>query len=475
MPSVAPQAPGVIASKAIDFKDRASRAMRLIGVRHPHFMIAWRKVRDLVKVDSKATRTFCVDSKARISINPTFAATLSPAEFGGVIVHELMHVALDHFQRAIALGIVSPDGKVIDAHGCEVHNVAGDWVINERIKRDGITLPKCAIYPPADYPSDRARTTEAFYYWIREQEQAGADPAGLQGGQGEGEQGDDPSDGADTGDQSSDQGDCAQPGGQTGKQGRKAPRKQIAQGCGPIAAPDQGASAGAGEGETQPGLSPEEIRQMAREIRASARQLGIGVGSSACLEALEPQAGRLPWAQLIRSGFETANAKRGQGRSTYARRSRRSGGAVIMPGRLAMDPKICFLIDASSSMDRAWIGRIVGEVERCGQIYGAPAYLIVHTDRVCWEGWITPGARERLTSAVKHEGGTRAAPAYRAMTDAGAFEVAVHFTDCEIENPWPECSARRLIVGAFGSGATRPYSEPPAGAELIPVTEGGAE
>lgn len=458
-------------SNAPDMKDRATRAMRLIGVKHPQFLIAWRKVRDLVKVDPQ-TSTFSVDDRGVIRIGPTFAATLSPAQFGAVLVHELMHLALDHGTRARSLGIVTPEGKAIDRQGCTDWNVAGDWVINERMKRDGFDLPKCAIYPPKEYPSDRARTSEAFYFWIREQRSE--DQNQGQGGS-QGDQGDDQAPGADQGPQSTPQGDCSQPGGTEGDQGSDP---QVSAGCGPKPTDHTGDQSGQGEGsaEGESGLSDSQIRQIAREIRASARQLGIGVGSSACLEALEPSEGRMPWERLIRSGFDSANARKGHDRPTYSRRSRRSPVGSIMPGWIETDPKIVILIDASTSMDRRWISRIVGEVERMCKLYQAPALLIVHTDQVVAQLWITPGSKSQVSEAVQHKGGTRATPAYDAAREAGKFDVAIHFTDCEIEKPWPEGPARRLLIGAFGSGASgEPYSTPPEGAELIPIMEGGAE
>lgn len=441
---------------AIDLKDRATRAMRLIGVRHPHFLIAWRKVRDLVKVDAQATRTFEVDDRGVIYINPTFAAPLTPAHFGGVLVHELMHLALDHAGRALALGLTTPDGKIVDRHGCEIWNVAGDWCINERLKRDGIDLPKCAIYPPADYPSDRPRTTEAFYYWIREQESQGEDPTGK-GGQGS----------------NGDQGDDDPQGDQQGDPGKDP---DVGAGCGPKPTDHEGAQASQGAGEESEGLTPAEVRQIAREIRASARQLGIGVGSSACLEALEPSEARLPWERLLRSGFDSANARRGLDRPTYSRRSRRAPVGSIMPGWISTDPKIAIMIDVSGSMDRKWVARIVAEVEKLCGLYQSRAFLVTHTSDVTWQGWISSGSKGNVADAVKFSGGTRATPAYEAVRNAGNFDVAIHFTDCEIEHPWPESPARRLLIGAFGRAAEgEPYSEPPEGSELIAISEGAIE
>lgn len=409
---------------AIDFKARASKAMRAIGVRHPQFLIAWRRVCDLVNVDASATDTFAIDDRGCIYINPTFAESLSPSQFGAVLVHELMHLALDHAGRERALGLVSADGQIVDHEGFKLFNRAGDFVINEAMRRDGFDLPACAVYPPQDYPSHLGRTTEDFYFWLREKKQARSG----------GEQG----------------------------EGKGAP--SIGEGCGPK--PTEGKASKGG------GLSESEVRQLGREVRASASAMGIGAGASACLDALEPTPGRLAWERLLRSGFESAIARKGMDRPTYARRSRRSPPGAIMPGWIATEPKIVIVIDVSGSMARAWIDRIVGEVQRLASIYNAPAYLVTHTDRVTWQGWIKPGQSERIGEAVAFSGGTYAGPAYFAAGEAGRFDTMVHFTDCELESPWPECPARRLIVGAFGRGASAPLSKPPEGAELIAVIEG---
>lgn len=437
----------------VDLKDRASRAMRAIGVRHPHFLIAWRRVRDLIKIDAGATQTFAVDDRGVIYINPAFAEALTPQHFGGVLVHELMHLALDHAGRARSIGLVTPEGKAADAEGCKIWNIAGDWCINERLRKDGIDLPKGAIYPPRAYPDDRARTTEAFYYWIREQ-QSQQQPQGGSGGQS-----------GDQGDQDDQKSDPSSSAGGPGD-------PQVGAGCGPRPTDHQGEPM---RGDASaPGLTPSEIRQLAREIRASAHQLGIGTGSSACLEALEPSEARLPWERLLRSGFDSANAKKGLDRPTYAKRSRRSPVGAVLPGWISTDPKIAIMIDVSGSMNRRWVARIVAEVEKLSGLYQAPAYLVTHTSDVCWEGWIGAGKRADVASAVAFSGGTKARPAYEAIERAGKFDVAIHFTDCEIEHEWPECSARRLIVGAFGSGADgTPYSTPPEGAEVIAIMEGG--
>ncbi len=461
----------------VDLKDRASRAMRLIGVRHPHFLIAWRKVRDLVKVDPQIP-TFAVDDRGVIYIGPAFASTLSPSEFGGVLVHELMHLALDHAGRAKALGLVDPtSGKARDPEGCKVWNIAGDWVINERLKKDGIELPGKAIYPPKNYPIDRVRTTEAFYFWILEQRKQGnPDPADQ--GQPQPSDGKDPAPGQGCGAKPTPQGDCSEkaPQGEGANQPGQPQGAQPGQGQGEgEPQPGQGEGGQPGQGAGGAGLSESEVRQIGREIRASARALGIGAGTSACLDALEPSESRLPWERLLRSGFDSANARKGLGSPTYSRRSRRSPAGMVLPGWITTDPKIAVMIDVSGSMDRAWVAQIVAEVTRLCQLYNSPCFLVTHTDQVTFEGWITPGtSTDKLSEAVAFSGGTKCASAYEAVANAGRFDVLVHFTDCEIDRPWPENPAKRLIVGAFGSGASgSPYSEPPEGAELVAISEGG--
>jgi len=195
----------------------------------------------------------------------------------------------------------------------------------------------------------------------------------------------------------------------------------------------------------------------------------IGVGS-AVERLLTPTPGKIDWRKILRTGFQLASVQSSDRQfQTYTRRNRRSPteGAQL-PGWIGADPKIAIAIDVSGSMDREWVSQIIGEVKRLCSLYpGTTAFLVTHTDRVTWEGWVRKGQDQKVVEAIGFSGGTDACDAYKAVDEAGRFDVLVHFTDCEL-NIWPETTAKKLIVGAFGRGATDPHKVPPDGSIVIP-------
>lgn len=82
------------------------------------------------KSDTLATDGFSVFFK------PEFVETLDKENLIGVVLHEWLHPALDHFARSVGL---EPD----------LANQAGDHEINHIIKKAGFKLPKDALCDPA--------------------------------------------------------------------------------------------------------------------------------------------------------------------------------------------------------------------------------------------------------------------------------------------------------------------------------------
>jgi predicted metal-dependent peptidase len=95
-------------------------------------------------------------------------------------------------------------------------------------------------------------------------------------------------------------------------------------------------------------------------------------------------------------------------------------------------------------------------------------YLVTHTSRVEWEGWLRAGGDiSKAKEATRFEGGTDFRPAYDAVSKVARFDVAVHFTDGFNAGPWPEPCARQLIVGLWGSGSGA--TPVPEGVRVVPV------
>ena len=85
-------------------------------------------------VEDKKCPTMGVDIQGTMIYNPDFVATLSKEECKGVLCHEVMHCALEHFKRH--------RGKKT-----ELWNVAGDVVINTILIADNLQIPKEGIIP----------------------------------------------------------------------------------------------------------------------------------------------------------------------------------------------------------------------------------------------------------------------------------------------------------------------------------------
>lgn len=90
--------------------------------------------------------TAAVDGR-HMFVNPGFFEALTPKERIGVLIHEVMHVALNHITRQ---GNRHP----------QLFNMAGDYVINHIITSQGFSLPSGCLLSD-DYTQDMG--TEAVY------------------------------------------------------------------------------------------------------------------------------------------------------------------------------------------------------------------------------------------------------------------------------------------------------------------------
>jgi predicted metal-dependent peptidase len=396
-----------------------------LGYRHPHFLLIWDRVKHRAK-ESTETATMAVDDAGTIYVNPTFAETLTGAETGGVICHELMHLIYTHANRR-----GDRDHKL--------WNVACDMVINDALRKDGITLPECALYPPADYHG----TLQAEPLFDFLQAHPPPPPPTPKGGK---------------------------PGDPNGE-------PQPGAGCGPVPAPEGDEPApGMGDGNAQPGEggSPAPALREGEtwdDLRSTVEAVcdQIGRGSSAVRALIRPVQARSDWKRILRAGVQMAVAAQTRDVPTYSRVSRRQIPGTIRPGWTGTNPRVAVVIDCSGSMDRKWIDQIVAECKLISATFpGLRMRLTTHTDRVTFDGWVSDmGRGDTLTEAVSFTGGTDAKAAYEAVAKAGRFDTLIHFTDGELH--WPQNPARKLVVGAFGSAADgRPWQPFPKGAHVIP-------
>lgn len=402
-------APGVALRKVRD-------SILALGFRHPHFLLLWDRVKGRAR-ETTDTATMAVDAAGGIYVNPTFAEGLTGAETGGVICHELMHLIYDHAGRR-------------GSRDHRMWNVACDMVINDALRKDGISLPDGALYPPPDYKGT-LQAEPLFDHIMANPPPPPPPPKG-------------------------------------GKPGEPAP----GQGCGPRPAPEEAepGEGGAGGDHPAPALREGETWEDLRStVEAVCDQMGRG--SSAVRTLLRPVQARSNWRKILRAGVQMAVTAQTRDLPTYSRASRRSIPGTIRPGWTGTQPRLAVVIDCSGSMDRKWIEQIVSECRLIGRtVPGLKIHLTTHTDRVTFSGWVSDMAGETLAESVQFTGGTDARAAYEAVAKAGKFDVLIHFTDGELH--WPPNPAKRLVIGGFGSAADgRPWQPFPAGATVIPCQQ----
>lgn len=138
-----------------------------------------------------------------------------------------------------------------------------------------------------------------------------------------------------------------------------------------------------------------------------------------------------------------------------------------------MDPSIAIVVDVSGSMSRQWVEDIIGHVKALAGTYpNIATALVVHTSEVHYADYINAQTSVKaIAGALDYSGGTFVQPAYDALAKMrNKFDALVHFTDMEVEVPWPSPPSRRLYVGHFdhGRGSGDWASTPPSGTKVFP-------
>jgi hypothetical protein len=164
-----------------------------------------------------------------------------------------------------------------------------------------------------------------------------------------------------------------------------------------------------------------------------------------------------PWKKLLRGVFRSTSSKRGFEQTTYARPKR--AGDARLPRYVSTEPKLGIIVDVSGSMSGPFLDKIVDQVFALSHTFPqVKVALISHHTDVAWFGFISGTTdRKAIAKACDFSGGTDAESAYRKMHEMlPNADYLVHFTDCYINNPWPEFSAKRLLVADYGGGNGTP-------------------
>ncbi|MFZ2152080.1 MAG: hypothetical protein WAV09_03170 [Minisyncoccia bacterium] len=419
-------------------------------------------LRQHIKIVSGPTakfQTWAVDGRA-VWVNAEFTQGLTSGELQFIIAHETMHIALDHVERARSIGAHTPEQK-------HTLNIAEDAIINQALIDDGIgimpTGEKAGVtlaqFISKGYPGER--DSMILYEWLMENQKHCPKPPPA--GEGEGETGE--GEGALQGcSPSGTPGD--EPAPSEGSQGERE---------------GEGQGEGEGEGQTPgaPGNAPSESQRMKSKLRverarATLKEASQKAGSgTAIAELLAPRATRASVKQVIRRGFEQASVSAlNRQLPTYSRAGRRSVDNLLpTPGKMGTEAWVAFAADVSGSMSDEGKAALIGFIGQTAREFpDVRVFLVSHTDEVVWEGWLAQGGDvKKAQAAAAFSGGTSFAPAYDAVRKARAkrFDVLVHFTDGYNGADWPECPARQLVVGLWGSGSG--MTTPPLGAQVVPV------
>jgi len=428
----------------------------------PHLGLAWAQAKPRAVVPGKTQGgTWEVSADGVLYVDGEFTKTLTPPQATFVLGHEMMHVLLQHFERAVELGLATPEGKSVPGKERELDAWAQaiDMAINHALRTDKVgEPPPNVLFPPQEYlATGGPMAAEPIYYWLLAQK----------GAEGEGEGNPDPN-------------------------APSAPPKGPGRGCMPLP-PVAGQGAGGqgqsdpnappqpGQGQGAPAPAPIDWKQVSREVEALAREMGRQAGTgSAVADLLSPAPARSGWKKLIRAGFETVSADaEDRNRRSHARIARRPDllPGIIKPGLVGTDGTIAFVLDASGSVSRELLAKAAGHILACAAEFpSVKTILVTHTDRVEFAQVMKPGGSVAdVKKATGFTGGTLAGPAYEKVREMakGKVDSLIHFTDCELfEERWPEAPARRLIIGECGEAATRGAgTERPAGARKVPVLE----
>jgi predicted metal-dependent peptidase len=397
-----------------------------LGWQHPWLLAMVCRVK--AYLSDPGTKTASVALDGTIRIGPQWWNVLPRAQQRGVVLHELLHPILRHWERQ-------------GARAAKRWAVTCDKEINQLCKDIGVELPPDAYYPAAGH---ERMSAEQLY----DAEESDERPTTGELGQG-----------------------CAAlpaPGEPQPQESGKSPddsdTPEVSLGDAPSPPPPSQGSA------QPPQLPPDAVRwgDVAAQCRAMARTCGCG-SAAAIVRALEPPTPIVKWAQLLRSSFVRASSAHGSDTVSSARRGRRSGAeGPQFPGGISLNCQAAVVIDASGSVTDKSLAVAVGNVLAVARATTTRAYLVIHDSKVQWAGWIKPSTKAaEVFSRVSSRGGTSFGPAYAAVTKAGRFDAIVHLTDGECWDKWPRTPrGSRLVVGLLGA---KSKDHVPAGARVVEV------
>ncbi len=327
----------------------------------PYLSPAISLLRPMAAPGQVATGTLSVSNTGRLLYEPAFIDACSDSELVWVVLHETMHLVLDHYTRANAAGVpMTPEER-------RRWNIAGDLEINSSLQQIAHLKDK---YPKASKPCLPEKygfkpnlPVESYYKLLRE---------------------------------------------------KNEPPQQPQDGSGQVEGPGEGGCGSAAGGDPrddddQPEESNEITQAVATQLEAARRQIGnelrkpeyqgrgIGNVPGALRSWLEAR-GRPPkvrWPRVLQRLITTSVDRRaGCEDFDWMKPSRRQGalgwedGTPILPRGIKGIPTIEFHVDTSGSMSDRQLNQIVREVLGCCKYSEAGVTVVTFDTRIhqVWEG-----------------------------------------------------------------------------------------
>lgn len=409
----------------------------------------------LVRRESSQVPTLAVSKDGVLYWGRKWIDEQTPETVAWGLFHECMHVMLDHFGRAEAIGVTGETAGQA--------NVAQDACINESL-RDAAkalnrTLPTEWVYPETLQQPPKL-IFEERYRLLQDQQQK-QQPKQGQGGQGQGKPGE------------QGQGKPGQSGGGHGKPG-------VGNGqCGSCSGnPTPGEEPGGGEGGGRSQAEMDRMKRTVAEAVQATKGRGTVPGDLAgwADEYLAPA--KVDWRTKLSSVVRDAIAYRpGAVDLHWGRPSRRQAGfgfgvgRPVLPAYRAPVPEIGVIVDTSGSVSDKGLSMAASEIEGVLRAVAAQVTVVAIDARV--QGVARVKDIAAACATFKGRGGTDMTPGFEALEKARPrCEVVVVLTDGDLGNGFPTveptwCRTIWCVIGE-GGGAAAPWGT------RIEITDEGA-
>lgn len=401
--------------------------------------------------------TMGVTEHGILMLDERFVSMVTPDEMAALLVHEVMHVCLDHLKRSRRAG-----------REPRMSNKADDLSINPAIEDMGLKLPGGALKGlfPEDFGFKRGLTADEYYDLLRQMAQKQGQGQGKKGGKssqtdrnqgGQGGQGEpqDPNDEHGEGGSGGDADHDHEGDGQQGHVGGGW--------CGSCAnnplpnEPDE---------KSEAARAPNEVDRLVRQVAEAVREQGQKARGTvpAMLQRwaddiLAPP--EVPWqTELAIITRHACGWRDGAVQHRYDAPSRRQAGIGFGPGRAVLPrlrmptPNVTVIIDTSGSMSGKELGEAARETNGILKAVGANVTLCTCDAAVT--GVTKVRSIQEACEKLVGGGGTDMRPAFAAVVkERPRPDLIVCITDGHVGDGFPREAPPgvKVIIVLVGSGA----------------------